>query len=161
MVCKVEPGVDYTVIHSKIRQQSEFVQRLVQSISPAEVVRQPNAKLLETRKCEHTDVDGLKEVFYQPNQEVTNEEEEKDAKEACFHFIVDQMINNNASWPFREPVGMDVAPDYFDIIKDPVDLSKMKKRIQSGEYALLTATILRRSLKTAASITRKTLYTTR
>ena len=39
------------------------------------------------------------------------------------------MISNTSSWPFRDPVGVEVAPDYYDIIKDPIDLNTMKERI--------------------------------
>jgi len=76
----------------------------------------------------------LREVNYDPNQEVSYQEEEKDAKASCFHFIIDQMFADNSSWPFRDPVGNDVAPDYYEIIKEPVDLKTMRERVNEGHY---------------------------
>ncbi|KAK9861252.1 hypothetical protein WJX84_008428 [Apatococcus fuscideae] len=40
------------------------------------------------------------------------------------------------SWPFREPVPADEVPDYYTIIKNPVDLSLVEKRLSSARYYL-------------------------
>lgn len=44
------------------------------------------------------------------------------------------MVADRSSWPFRESVGADVAPDYYELVKDPVDLTTMKRRVSAGEY---------------------------
>ncbi|KAG9153974.1 hypothetical protein Leryth_000495 [Lithospermum erythrorhizon] len=38
------------------------------------------------------------------------------------------------SWPFKEPVDARDVPDYYDIIKDPMDLKTMSKRVESELY---------------------------
>jgi Transcription factor involved in chromatin remodeling, contains bromodomain len=73
-------------------------------------------------------------VNYDPSLEVSYQDEEKDAKTGCFNFIIEQMIADNSSWPFKEPVGPEVAPDYYEIIRDPIDLRTMQERVNSGYY---------------------------
>ena len=38
--------------------------------------------------------------------------------------------------PFREPVNPELLgiPDYFEVVKDPMDLSTIKKKLDDGEY---------------------------
>ncbi|KAB5557503.1 hypothetical protein DKX38_008412 [Salix brachista] len=38
------------------------------------------------------------------------------------------------AWPFKEPVDARDVPDYYDIIKDPMDLKTMLKRVESEQY---------------------------
>uniref|UniRef100_A0A671U9L0 Bromodomain PHD finger transcription factor n=1 Tax=Sparus aurata TaxID=8175 RepID=A0A671U9L0_SPAAU len=42
------------------------------------------------------------------------------------------------AWPFLEPVDTNDAPDYYRVIKEPMDLSTMEERIQKREYVKLT-----------------------
>uniref|UniRef100_A0A1X7SMB3 Bromo domain-containing protein n=1 Tax=Amphimedon queenslandica TaxID=400682 RepID=A0A1X7SMB3_AMPQE len=41
------------------------------------------------------------------------------------------------SYPFRQPVNpIDLGiPDYFDVIKNPIDLSTIRKKLESGSYS--------------------------
>ncbi|XWS76323.1 hypothetical protein CRYUN_Cryun01aG0166100 [Craigia yunnanensis] len=41
------------------------------------------------------------------------------------------------AWPFKEPVDACDVPDYYDIIKDPMDLKTMSKRVESEQYVTL------------------------
>ncbi|OAY77265.1 Histone acetyltransferase GCN5 [Ananas comosus] len=46
-----------------------------------------------------------------------------------------KMMNEHPdAWPFREPVDARDVPDYYDIIKDPMDLRTMSKRLESEQY---------------------------
>lgn len=44
------------------------------------------------------------------------------------------VVDHNDSWPFKEPVDPSEVPDYYEVIKDPVDLSLVARRICSYEY---------------------------
>jgi len=91
MVCKLDADIDYTVINHDIREQLEYVKEQIAKISLYQVVREPCQSLIDNGSCTYEEVPGLKEVNYDPNQEVFYQEEEKDAKASCFHFIIDQM----------------------------------------------------------------------
>lgn len=135
MACKIDPDIDYTVININTQAHLQRVERLINEISPSSVIRDPPLVLLAEGVCTPYDVPGLAEVHYNENDDRTIEEEEKDAKSACFNFVIDAMLNNSASWPFKDPVGIDLAPDYYEIIKEPVDLKTMREKVRRGEYA--------------------------
>ena len=42
------------------------------------------------------------------------------------------------AWPFLEPVDPNDAPDYYGVIKEPMDLATMEERIQKRYYEKLT-----------------------
>jgi len=44
------------------------------------------------------------------------------------------MVDHTDSWPFKEAVDPLEVPDYHDVIKDPVDLALIARRICSYEY---------------------------
>jgi histone acetyltransferase len=134
MLCKLDPDIDYTTIHQNIKDQLEYVKEIIDKISLYKEPRDPPESLKIKGYCEIEEIDGIKQVNYNPSIEVSYQDEEKDAKTGCFNFILEQMMADNSSWPFKEPVGSDVAPDYYEIIRDPIDLRTMQERINIGYY---------------------------
>ena len=45
-------------------------------------------------------------------------------------------------WPFREPVNSQEVPDYLDVVKEPIDLSTIEKRIRRGDWYKSRAMLL-------------------
>ncbi|XP_076346621.1 nucleosome-remodeling factor subunit NURF301 E(bx) isoform X2 [Tachypleus tridentatus] len=45
--------------------------------------------------------------------------------------------NHKNAWPFREPVNPKDVPDYYKVIKEPMDLKTIEKRIQDHQYEKL------------------------
>ncbi|XP_050959277.1 LOW QUALITY PROTEIN: nucleosome-remodeling factor subunit BPTF [Labeo rohita] len=52
--------------------------------------------------------------------------------------ILRSLQSHKMAWPFLEPVDPNDAPDYYGIIKEPMDLSTMEERIQKRYYSKLT-----------------------
>ncbi|KAI8974695.1 hypothetical protein BDB01DRAFT_728668 [Pilobolus umbonatus] len=48
--------------------------------------------------------------------------------------LVEDMQNYNHAWPFLEPVNMEEVADYYDIVKDPMDLSTLEENVKSECY---------------------------
>ncbi|EAY09975.1 Bromodomain containing protein [Trichomonas vaginalis G3] len=56
-------------------------------------------------------------------------------KRKC-HELISDMFRKDLTRPFREKVDpeRDGAPDYLEIVKQPMDLSTVKKKLAAGEY---------------------------
>ena len=54
--------------------------------------------------------------------------------------IIDKLINWAICAPFVDPVDItkEEAPDYYEIIKNPICLSEIKRKMQAGEYTSLS-----------------------
>lgn len=48
--------------------------------------------------------------------------------------ILDLMKKHQASWPFRDPVSVDDVPDYHLVIKEPIDIKTIEKKLTNNEY---------------------------
>ncbi|KAG5438583.1 hypothetical protein PCANB_002688 [Pneumocystis canis] len=49
------------------------------------------------------------------------------------HLLV-EMQNHPSAWPFVQPVNKDEVPDYYDVIKEPMDLSTMEFKLENNQY---------------------------
>jgi hypothetical protein len=57
--------------------------------------------------------------------------------------LVSSLVRHQSSWPFRQPVDpvLSGAPDYLDIIKAPMDLSTIDKKLKANVYSQVTDVI--------------------
>lgn len=50
------------------------------------------------------------------------------------HKILDYVKNHEDAWPFADPVEEEYAPNYYSIVRKPMDLQTMEERLESGCY---------------------------
>ena len=48
------------------------------------------------------------------------------------HVILDEMKRHQDSWPFLEPVDRTTFPEYFKVIKKPMDFQTIKNKLKDG-----------------------------
>ncbi|EDV91500.1 bromodomain adjacent to zinc finger domain protein 1A [Drosophila grimshawi] len=55
---------------------------------------------------------------------------------AVLYDLLEQTMKHKASWPFLRPVLNSEVPDYHKIIKTPMDLAKIKSKLNMGQYQI-------------------------
>lgn len=48
--------------------------------------------------------------------------------------LIDEIIKHKNAWPFTKPVSTSEVPDYLEVIKTPMDFSKIKSKLNLGDY---------------------------
>lgn len=48
--------------------------------------------------------------------------------------IIAKMKNNKNSWPFLKPVDPKEVPNYYETIKEPMDLQTLEGNLETGMY---------------------------
>ncbi|GFP81968.1 histone acetyltransferase gcn5 [Phtheirospermum japonicum] len=90
------------------------------------------------------DIPGLREAGWTPDQyghsrfkivnSSTDAASHQKSLTAFMRSLIKAMHDHPDSWPFKDPVDARDVPDYYEIIKDPMDLKTMSKRVESEQY---------------------------
>ncbi|MCO5592483.1 hypothetical protein L7F22_046486 [Adiantum nelumboides] len=93
------------------------------------------------------DIPGLKDAGWVPEQwgansrirllnSTTDGPPTRQALHAFMRMLLKAIVEHADAWPFKDPVDPREVPDYYDIIKDPIDLKTIAKRLESEMYYL-------------------------
>lgn len=51
--------------------------------------------------------------------------------------VLTEMQNHPSAWPFVQPVNRDEVTDYYEVITEPMDLSRMEFKLENNMYKSL------------------------
>lgn len=151
MECYVHPSIDFTRIPEMLAAQREFIlSRIRLKALSHRVVYDPLPKNWKphlegiSRANESAAralaVPGMIEAGWTMADLMATTGQGKDldrAKNALkseLIGIVRRVEEQQSSWPFREPVDTNEVKDYLEIIKEPIDLLTIDKRIRKGDH---------------------------
>ncbi|KAL2321001.1 hypothetical protein Fmac_029970 [Flemingia macrophylla] len=147
MECKIDPKLPYTDLSTMIRRQRQAIDEKIRELSNCHIVYPGidfQKKEAGIPKKIIYDIPGLKEAGWTPDQwghsrfrslcsSADNATNQKHLS-AFMRSLLKALHDHADSWPFKEPVDARDVPDYYDIIKDPIDLKTMSKRVESEQY---------------------------
>uniref|UniRef100_A0A0E0M7P2 histone acetyltransferase n=1 Tax=Oryza punctata TaxID=4537 RepID=A0A0E0M7P2_ORYPU len=114
MECRIDQKLPYVDLATMIRRQRQAIDEKIRELSNCHIVY--SGIDFQKGKLGGRQISGGILNHDQPFLLITNMNEHPDA------------------WPFKEPVDSRDVPDYYDIIKDPIDLKTMSKRVESEQY---------------------------
>ena len=112
MGCQLNRKITYTNFSTAIRQQIEIVKRRIEQME----TQNPDLVPKKTNN-------GSKQ---RPEDEETLQDK--------FREILKAVKAHQSAWPFQRPVERNEAPDYYIIIKQPMDLKAMTDKLRKGQY---------------------------
>jgi len=146
MECYIHPKLPYSNIPEMIETQKTHLESNVQEMSKANIVY-PGLELFqndEKGRIELADIPGVTEsgwtaashsISY-PNFKIQIEGkhlEPTDENLKSFQlYLLDKLSKEEISWPFLVPVSIKDVPDYLDLVKDPIDISTIRKSVEYG-----------------------------
>ncbi|KAK8798683.1 hypothetical protein WA158_007767 [Blastocystis sp. Blastoise] len=127
--CVLNPKIDYMNIPSMLIQQRQYVYDIIKSkvnshtlYTPPEVL--PNNIL---------DIQGVRESGWTKSS-LSNSQSKTKTLYTQLSELLTEIMNHEESWPFQEPVDTTVVQDYLSYITTPMDLSLMRKRLNTRTY---------------------------
>ncbi|XP_049400949.1 histone acetyltransferase GCN5 [Solanum stenotomum] len=145
MECKIDPKLPYTDLSTMIRRQRQAIDEKIRELSNCHIVYpgidfQKKEAGIPKKAVKVEDIPGLREAGWTPDQyghsrfKTVNSLSDQKSLTAFMRSLLKIMHDHPDSWPFKEPVDARDVPDYYDIIKDPIDLKTMSKRVESELY---------------------------
>ncbi|XP_022146562.1 histone acetyltransferase GCN5 [Momordica charantia] len=148
MECKIDPKLPYTDLSTMIRRQRQAIDEKIRELSNCHIVYpgldfQKKEAGIPKKSIKVEEFPGLKEAGWTPDQwgfsryRALNSADGISNQKHLTPFmrsLLKSMNDHVDAWPFKEPVDSRDVPDYYEIIKDPVDLKTMSKRVDSEQY---------------------------
>jgi len=137
MECHMHPTIDFLKLRENIKKQRACIYQKVKENSRSHILRDGISafKKGRTRRLDISEIPGIDECRTpaEVKQEFPKPEQVKQ-NQALFQKIINAMLQLPDIWPFEHPVTPEEAPDYFDVVKDPIDLEGIQKRLNTGQY---------------------------
>ncbi|KAL4604695.1 hypothetical protein ACB092_10G208500 [Castanea dentata] len=149
MECKIDPKLPYTDLSTMIRRQRQAIDEKIRELSNCHIVYsgidfQKKEAGVPKKIIKVEDIPGLREAGWTPDQwghsrfrivsASTDSATHQKHLTAFMRSLLKSLNDHVDAWPFKEPVDARDVPDYYDIIKDPMDLKTMSKRVESEQY---------------------------
>uniref|UniRef100_A0A0D9XJR0 histone acetyltransferase n=1 Tax=Leersia perrieri TaxID=77586 RepID=A0A0D9XJR0_9ORYZ len=136
MECRIDQKLPYVDLATMIRRQRQAIDEKIRELSNCHIVYsgidfQKKEAGIPRRLMKPEDIPG--EAGWTPDQ--WGHSKSRSAFSPDYNTYRQQNMNEHPdAWPFKEPVDSRDVPDYYDIIKDPIDLKTMSKRVESEQY---------------------------
>lgn len=148
MECKIDPKLPYVDLATMIRRQRQAIDEKIRELSNCHIVYsgidfQKKEAGIPRRLMKPEDIPGLREAGWTPDQWGHSKSRSAFSPDYSTYrqqltnlmrILLKSMNEHPDAWPFKEPVDSRDVPDYYDIIKDPIDLRTMSRRVESEQY---------------------------
>eukprot|EP00934_Nitzschia_sp_Nitz4_P006214 Nitzschia sp. Nitz4//scaffold13_size275219//256373//257884//NITZ4_000926-RA/size275219-augustus-gene-0.243-mRNA-1//1//CDS//3329536170//6204//frame0 len=150
MECYVHPSIDFTRIPEMLHAQRRFILQQISLKANSTRVNDPlpngfspnleGVSRANEAAARAMAIPGMVEAGWTMADILSATGQGKDvdrAKSALRNEmlqIVRKVEEQQFAWPFREPVDTNEVKDYLDVIKEPIDLSTIDKRIRKGDH---------------------------
>ncbi|WWC62045.1 uncharacterized protein I303_104633 [Kwoniella dejecticola CBS 10117] len=139
MQCKMLPKVKYMEVHQMLADQKAAVLAKIRTISRSHVVHPglaifKNVKPGEAIKLTKEQVPGLAESGWDPDLDDIIRQPKRNPHHVLLQLVLNDLQNEPSAWPFTKPVDGNVVADYYEVIKDPMDLSTMEYKLENNHY---------------------------
>ncbi|KFV63257.1 Histone acetyltransferase KAT2B, partial [Dryobates pubescens] len=137
MECELNPRIPYTELSHIIKKQKEIIKKLIERKQAQIRKVYPGLTCFKegVRQIPIESVPGIRETGWKPlGKEKGKELKDPDQLYNTLKNLLAQIKTHPSAWPFMEPVKKSEAPDYYEIIRFPIDLKTMTERLKNRYY---------------------------
>jgi histone acetyltransferase len=154
MECYIHPSIDFTRIPQMVAVQKEFILNRIRATSKSDKVIYPPlpadfAKNLDSSSrassanaavARALAIPGVIDAGWTASDLVASAggakdaDQKKDMLKKELLALVQKVQEKQFSWCFRDPVDTNEVTDYLEVVKDPIDLRTMEKRVRRGDH---------------------------
>ncbi|KAL8280827.1 hypothetical protein RQP46_006831 [Phenoliferia psychrophenolica] len=140
MHCAMLERIDYLRVAPILAQQKEVILEEIRLQSLSHIVH-PGLDLFLTlppdTSLDPSLVPGLQESGWTPEMDELTRRPKRGAQFAFMEKLLLLMNQHPSSWAFTTPVNAAEVTDYYDVIKEPMDLATMDRKLEANQYETL------------------------
>ena len=140
MQCTMLPRVRYLEMGRMLLKQKEGVHAKIREFSKSHEVHSPPKEWRNARPGEQLkpidpmSIEAIRASGWSPDMDEIARQPRHGPNYTLLLHLLNDMQNHAASWPFLHPVSREDVADYYEVIKEPMDLSTMEAKLEREEY---------------------------
>lgn len=136
MLCSMVPRVRYLEVGRMLLKQKETVQAKIRALSKSYIVHQPPRQWANgvITPIDPLSIPAIRATGWSPEMDKLIQPRHGPHYSELLRFLY-KIQNHKQAWPFLKPVNKDEVLDYYNVIKSPMDLSTVEKRLEDDYYA--------------------------
>ncbi|KAH7112367.1 hypothetical protein EDB81DRAFT_848874 [Dactylonectria macrodidyma] len=135
MQCSMLPRIRYLELGRMLLKQKECVHAKIRALSKSHVVHQP-PKQWENGvvPIDPLSIDAIRASGWSLDMDELARQSRHGPNYKQLLHLLNNLQSHQSSWPFSQPVSQDDVADYYEVIKEPMDLSTMEARLEAEQY---------------------------
>ncbi|KAF8817954.1 histone lysine acetyltransferase GCN5-A, partial [Cardiosporidium cionae] len=135
MECYISPNINYLRLSEMLTEQKKAVRQSINEVKKLKAYAgirfwQENPGVALHPKT----IQGLVEAGWREEPLVKPTKEVKKPLNEQILNVLLILEKHQSAWPFKKPVTVNDAQDYYDIITNPTDISTMRRKARHGEF---------------------------
>ncbi|KAJ2083896.1 histone acetyltransferase [Coemansia sp. RSA 988] len=142
MQCSMVPKVEYLKIKEILAKQREAVLEKIQAKTRSQIVYPGMKDFKENSELTEIDpfsIPGIVESGWTPEMDEISRRHARSKLNTWQITVVSEMLVHPSAWPFQKPVDSQEVPDYYNVVKEPMDLMTLESNVDENKYSTLDA----------------------
>lgn len=139
MQCTMLPRIRYLEMGRMLLKQRECVQAKVRAFSKSHIVHQPPKEWKPgpdgVQPIDPLTVEAIRASGWSSDMDELARQPRHGPNYNQLLHLLNDLQNHQSAWPFLIPVSRDDVADYYEVIKEPMDLSTMESKLEADQYA--------------------------
>ncbi|KAK3299980.1 Bromodomain-containing protein [Chaetomium fimeti] len=136
MQCTMLPRIRYLEMGRMLLKQKECVQAKIRAFSRSHIVHQPPKQWQKNgvAPIDPLSIEAIRASGWSPDMDELARQPRHGPNYNQLLHLLNDLQNHPSSWPFLTPVNKDEVLDYYEVIKEPMDLSTMETKLEADQY---------------------------
>ncbi|CZS75440.1 unnamed protein product [Fusarium graminearum] len=135
MQCSMLPRIRYLEMGRMLLKQKECVQAKIRAYSKSHNIHAPPKEWKNgITEINPLDIPAIRASGWSPDMDELARQPRHGPNYNQLLHLLNDLQNHNSAWPFLVPVNRDDVADYYDVIKEPMDLSTMESKLEADQY---------------------------
>ena len=140
MQCSMLPKIRYLESGRLLLKQQAAVHAKIRAVSKSYEIHQPPAAWAKAPageplpEIDPLEISAIKATGWSKDMDELARQPRRNPSHPLLLQLLSALQNSSQAWPFLQPVNGEEVHDYYDVIKEPMDLSTMESKLDKDQY---------------------------